>query len=108
LFNDLPFENNLIILDSGIDRKYREVFKISREKDFEVFVIRIIVPESILKKRIKNRNKEGAVEYFKSMEIWKREFKKCSGDVEADVVLQENINNLDDVFKKLERLLEHR
>ncbi|MCH7567860.1 MAG: AAA family ATPase [Nanoarchaeota archaeon] len=99
------FTNNLIILDSGIDRKYNEVFEIARRKGYEIFIIRLNVSEKNLRKRILIRNKENARNYFKSFNKWKREFKEFGKKVNSNIIL-ENEGEVDLVllFKKLDRL----
>ena len=106
LLEEHPFTNNLIILDSGVDRKYREVFEVAKQNGYGVFVVRLHVSEKILRKRILIRNKENARNYFKSFDRWKREFREFGKKVSSNIILEDKGEiDLRLLFKELDKLL---
>jgi hypothetical protein len=108
LIRNKPFKNSLIIFDSGIDRKYKELFLAASVKGYEVFKIRFIVADKILRERLKKREGNNAMAYFKEFKRWKKEFKEFGDNVESDVILKnEGKLDLKEVYGKLDVLTKH-
>jgi len=64
------------------------------------------VSERVLRKRIKERNKGNAKNYFKSFNRWKKEFREFGRKIKSDVILgNERGLDLKAIFKKLDKLL---
>ena len=65
------FSNNLIVLDSSIDRKYKKVFYFANKFKFKTFIIKIEIGKDEFKKRIKNKK-----EYLDGMNKWYSDYLK--------------------------------
>lgn len=80
-------KNGLIILDSGIERKYLLVKKTAKQSGHRLFVICLKVPKKVLIQRIKKREKEKARVYLKEMKRWTSEFNEFNRKFRSDVVV---------------------
>jgi predicted kinase len=87
LLENWPFANKLVIVDSGIERRYEKVLDSAKKSGLDLFVIRLDVSENILRRRIQDREGKNAPAYFNSFDRWKREFKSFKDSVEVDFVL---------------------
>src|SRR3989338_10176216 len=56
LLRDYPFKNKLVILDSGIERKYEGVAEIAKLKKWKIFIIRVVEKKQTILKRIKKKD----------------------------------------------------
>jgi len=106
LLNDYSFKNKLIILDKGIDRKYKEIFALEKQKGYKVFTIRLKVSRKKSKERI--IKKLGALDenYIKNIDRWIREWGAFGKKVKPDIVIEnEEDLNLESLFLKLDKLV---
>ena len=94
LLMEYNYKNGLIILDSGIDRRYKQIKKIAALKGYELFIIRIKTTRENLEKRILKRNKENSKGYLDNLDKWFKDYKNCAKDLKANVIL-DNSKNLD-------------
>ncbi len=106
LLKHKPFKNNLIILDSGIERKYPAIFEAGRQKNYRIFVIKLYISEDEIVKRIKKREKHKAINYFRELGRWKREFAEFDKKFKCDFTIRnERKTSLGNLFRKLDGLL---
>ena len=99
-----PFENGLIILDSGIERKYEKTFEIAKSKKFKIFIIQLNISKEEAMRRIAEREGVGAENYFTEFDRWEREFENFRAKFKADVVLDvEKDRSFEGVFEVLDR-----
>ena len=101
-----PLKNGLVILDSGIDRRYHEISQLAMKYGYKMFLIRILAREETLSTRIKKRSVEDQ-EHFKSeYPRWKQEYEEFNKKVSVDFSLKTgNRVSLQSLFKKIDALL---
>ena len=100
------FNNGLIILDSSIDRKYKEIFLIAKENRFDLFVVRIIVSREIAEKRAIERHGGTDVHFVSNINRWIKENEEFNYKVKTGITIWNNtVLNLNSLFEKLEKLL---
>jgi tRNA uridine 5-carbamoylmethylation protein Kti12 len=104
LLKNYPFKNKLVILDRGIERTYQDVVKISREKNWQMFIIKMIVPKNIIIKRIKIKDRERLEKRPEDIKRWFREFKEFNEKIKTDFVFRKN-SDLKELFLKLDDIL---
>jgi len=103
LLKGWPFKNELIILDSGIERKYEDTKKIANEKHWKMFIIKMVVPKDVIIERIKKKDKERFEKRPEDIKRWFIEFENFNKKVKADFVFKCNFD-LDNLFKKIRNL----
>jgi len=97
-------KNKIIIIDASIDRKYKEVFKLSQSLNYKLFIIKIDIPKNLVKERIKKRNKNYK-DYFECLDRWIEENKKCGDEIKSfDFIVKKDFN-IRDLYKKLDKTL---
>jgi len=105
-FENYKFPNKLIILDKGIDRRWRETFSLFKKQDYKIFVIRLSVPEKIYEKRIIDKNGKLDDNYIERIDGWKKQFKQFGKDVKSDITIKYYGKiNLEHLYSKLEKLI---
>jgi len=98
--------NGLIILDSSIDRIYKEVSLVALDTGFDLFIIDIKIPKRTVMKRIHKRNKNGARDYFREMNRWYNEHKNFEDKVRVDITIKNDKKlNLSHLYSKLNSVL---
>jgi predicted kinase len=106
LFEHYPFANKLIILDSGIDRRYEEIFALCQKEGYQTFIIRLKVPERIYKKRIIEKLGKLDDNYLTRINDWKKQFEEFGKNVKSDITLNNGGKlNLASVYFKLDVLI---
>ena len=106
LLENWPFVNPVVIIDSGIERKYEKILEASRGHGLDLFVIRLDAYEDILRERIQKREGENAPAHFRSFDRWKREFDSFKNSVEVDFVLDTNGElDLEELYELLDKRL---
>ena len=106
LCKNWKFKNKLIILDMGIDRKYKETFKIFRKKKYKIFIIRLNVSKKTAYERVFERNK-GNIKHFNSeINRWICEWKDCGKNINPNIVINTDKElRLDSLFGKLDKFV---
>lgn len=104
MLRTFSFENKLIILNSGIERKYEEICKISEIGDWKMFIIRIGVPKKLIIRRIKIKDKKRLKERPEDLERWFKEYKDFNQKVKSDFIFKKN-SDLKNLFSKLDAIL---
>ncbi len=97
------FPNGLLILDSGIDRKYQKISEWATQNNYQRLTIGFEVPRDIAEARLK-ASKTNYQDYFKEMDRWIKEHGEFSLHVVPDIIL----NPTDSptlVFPKLQAML---
>lgn len=101
-------ENRLLILDSGIERRYQELFPLFEEKGYEIFIIRLNVPEEVYEQRIINKLGKLDQNYVDRIDDWKRQYREFGERVKSNIIIdnkKDNELNLESLFKKLDKLV---
>ena len=105
-FENYSFKNKLIVLDSGIDRRYEQIIGFAENEGFEVFIIRLEVSREILEKRIFDKKNCRDPHFDSEIDRWEEEWRKFGEIVESHVILKnEGELSLDEVFGKLDNLI---
>jgi adenylate kinase family enzyme len=104
LLNQFPFSNHLIILDSGIERKYKDIFKIAKSKKYKMFIIKMSVQKDLILKRIKVKDKKRFEEHPEDIKRWFKEYKLFNKKVKPDFIFKNN-SDLGDLFSNLSRII---
>ncbi len=105
LFLNYSLENKLIILDSGIDRRYKEIFSMFKNKKYTIFLIRIKTSRKILEQRIFEKKNCRDPHFDREIKRWTLEWKEFGKKIKADIVIEnENKLNLKPLFIKLDKL----
>jgi len=104
LLENYPFNNELLILDSGIERKYNEVYRISKAKKWKIFIIKMMVPKRLIIKRIKIKDMKRFKQHPEDIGRWFYEYKSFNKRIKADFVFKKN-SDLKNLFSKLDCLL---
>ena len=107
LISNYPFSNHLIIIDRSIDRTHNETFKILRKFGFKIFIIRIKVSKSIAIKRIKKRNYKNFQVWMSKINKWFSDYNKSGKMIKANINLDDNNLDLEEMYKKLDKELKH-
>ncbi len=108
LLKNNKFKNKLIILDKGIDREYKEIFKFSKEKGYKLFIIRLVASRKVLDKRVFGRSGGIDEHYYNEINRWTNEWKKFGKKIKSDIIIKndkDNKLNLTPLFKKLDKLI---
>jgi len=102
------FPNKLIILDSGIDRRYKKLFSFAEENNYKLFTIRLKASRKILEKRIFEKNNCRDPHFDNEIKRWTKEWKAFGKKIKADIIIDNEKNNklnLKPLFKKLDKLI---
>lgn len=101
------FKNKLIILDMGIDRRYKEMFSIFKKKGYKIFIIRLKVSKKTAYRRAAERNKGIVDEHFRNeIARWIREWREFGKKVKSDIIITNEKNlSLKPLFEKLGKLV---
>ncbi len=102
------FRNHLIILDSGIDRGYREKFSLFKKRGYKIFIIRLEVHERIYEQRIINKLGRLDENYINRISDWKRQYKEFGENVKPNIIIKNEKDNgldLEPLYSKLEKLI---
>jgi hypothetical protein len=67
--------NQLLILDSSIDRKYSEVEEFAREHSIPLVTIRLLAERGLVEERI-HESKENPAYYMKYLDLWYSDYEK--------------------------------
>lgn len=102
LLKNWKFKNKLIILDSGIDRRYLKILALLKKKKYPVFIIRINTSKRIACQRAFERA-NGEDKHFKNnIDRWIKEWEDFGKEVKADIILSNKENlDLNPLFKIL-------
>jgi adenylate kinase family enzyme len=100
------FSNKLIILDSSIDRKYKEIFKVAREKRIKIFIVKITASKKGIILRLK-KNKGRLKGFLGNFDRWEKDYNNFNKRVKADFVLDISTlkSDLEQLFVKLNNAL---
>lgn len=104
LLKNSPFANRLVVLDSGIERKYKDILKISKSKKWKMFIIRMIVPKSSIIKRIKIKDIKRFENHPEDIKRWFKEYKEFNRKYKSDFIFKSN-KDLKKLFTKLNSIL---
>ncbi|MEX0668416.1 MAG: AAA family ATPase [Candidatus Saccharimonadales bacterium] len=99
---DIP--NGLLVIDSGIERKYEQVSTAARENGYELVVIDIFLPKDVLETRIK-QSKSNPQDYLPFLDNWIKDHEAFREAEEADFVVDED-TKIEEVVKVAEEILE--
>lgn len=98
--------NKLMILDSGIDRKYPILKKLADNRGFRMIIIKINVNLDKIISRIKNRNPKSYQGYLESMNRWIRENEEFNKNNKADIIMDNNQSlDKEKLFLELDKLI---
>lgn len=107
-FDNYDFENNLIILDQGIDRRYEHLFSMFGKEGFEIFIIRLETSRKTYERRIIKKIGRLDDNYLSRGDDWRRQFKEFGEKVKADIIIENEKDNeldLEPLFRKLDKLV---
>jgi predicted kinase len=107
-FENYKFDNKLIILDKGIDRRWKETFFLFDKLGYKIFTIRLEVPEKIYEKRIIEKLGKLDDNYIARINDWKKQFKEFGEKVKSDIIIEnekDNELNLEELYSKLDFLI---
>jgi predicted kinase len=108
LIQNYKFRNNLIILDSGIDRRYKERFSLFKEKGYQIFIVRLKVSEAVYERRIIEKFGKLDDNYINRIDDWKKQYKEFGENVKSDIIIEnekDNELNLELLYSKLDTLI---
>ena len=108
LIENYPFKNKLVILDSGIDRKYEEVNSRAKKHGFELLVIRVEGNKSIAEKGIVKKLGKPDKNFVNNIDRWVKEYEEFGKTKKYDFLVkndQETGLETEDLFNKLDKLL---
>ena len=106
LYNNYSFKNKLIILDKGIDRKYKETFSIFRKKRYKIFIIRLKVSRKLSEKRIIKKLGKPDENYVNNIDRWIKEWEDFGKKIKSDIVIENKDGvNLNPLFSKMDKLI---
>jgi len=106
LYKNWNFKNKLLILDKGIDRKYKKTFSIFKKNKYKVVIIRLNISKKTAHKRVFERNK-GKDEHFNNeINRWIKEWREFGKKIKSDIIINnEKDLNLKPLFKKVDKLI---
>lgn len=104
-----PFRNNLIILDSGIDREYPKIFLLAKEHGFQLFIIRIKANRRTATKGVIKKLGKLDDNFINSIDRWVLEYKAFGKLVTPNIKIRNKINRpleTKKIFKKLDKIID--
>ena len=104
LLKDCPFKNKLILLDSGIERKYEDIKKTAKSEKYKLFIIKMAVSKALILKRIKIKDKKRFEEHPEDIKRWFKEYKEFEKVIKPDFIFI-NDSDLGDLFSNLSRII---
>jgi len=105
LLENPPFTNRLVLLDSGLERKYSKILKISKSKKWDMFIIKMVAGKKIIIDRIRVKDEKRLREHPEDIDGWFREYEDFNKKVGSDFVFGEDFD-LKRLFLKLDWVLE--
>lgn len=108
-FKNYSFKNKLVILDSGIERRYKKIFPFAEEEGYKIFIIRLKVSEEVYERRIREKLR-GKLDdnYIARINDWKRQYEEFGKAIRPDIIIENERDNeldLNPLFKKLDKLV---
>ncbi len=98
--------NGLMILDSSIDRKYKQVFDWAKEHSWPILVISMEFSKEEILERIRERDPGSYDEYSRHLGYWFEDQLDFLSRHEADYVINEEIEELpEDLVKAITKKL---
>ena len=94
------FKNKLVILDSGIERKYETIKEIADKKNIEIFIIKMVVPKKMIIQRIKKKDEKRFGEHPEHIRGWFEDYNNFK--INPDFIFKEN--SLPELFLKLDKM----
>lgn len=106
ILKNYKFKNKLIILDKGIDRKYKETFSLLKKEGYKIFIIRLKLLKDLSEKRIIKKLGKLDDNYIGRIDKWIREWKDFGKNVKSDIVIENKDNStFEPLFLKLDKLI---
>jgi predicted kinase len=96
------YKNKLVILDSGIERKYEDIVEISKSKKWRMFIIRVVAEKKIILERIKKKDRDRYENRYEDIERWFKEYKEFNKKV--DFIFKGD-RDLENLYSKLDVIL---
>ena len=97
-------KNGLLILDSGIERKYKWVFPLLKQKKYRIFVISFDISRDYAEKNVIKKLGKLDKNFIENIDRWIKEYKEFSKYHKSDVVLKEG-DKFDALFSKFDTLI---
>jgi len=104
LLKKYPFRNHLVILDSGIERKFEEVKKVANLVGWEMFIIRMAIPKKEILERIRKKDPKRFMQYPEDIKRWSREYKEFNENNKNNFVFRSD-SDLKRLYSKLDNIL---
>ncbi len=99
-------KNKLIILDSGIERSYKEKFSLLQERGYALFVILLEIPLRIIHERLKEREERKPEKNFERLKKWMIDFDSAKKEMKADFTIWENLKKEEErLFQELDKII---
>ena len=105
LLENPPFANRLVILDSGLERKYKKIYDISKSKKWDMFIIKMVAPKTTIIERIRIKDEKRLKEHPEDIKRWFREYKDFNKKVKVNFVFRKD-SDLEGLFLGLNGVLE--
>ena len=97
-------KNKCLLLDSGIDRSYEQVFACCKGKKYPLFIIRLETPLKEIRRRLAEREKEKPEHNSERLKKWIQEYREGKKKIIADVTVR-NVQEEKKLFEKLDEIL---
>ncbi len=99
-------KNKLIILDSGIDRIWKEEKKWFEEFGYSFFIIRMDISLKEIHRRLQEREMKMPERNFERLEQWKKEYAKAKREIKADFIVKDDLpEEVQKIFEKLDEMI---
>ena len=98
------YKNELVILDSGIERKYEDIAEISKNKKWKMFIIRVVAEKNLILERIKKKDRNRFENRYEDIERWFKEYKEFNKNKKVDFTFRGD-KDLEDLYPRLDTVL---
>ncbi|GEM_PF-1319225 len=99
-------KNKLIILDSSIDRTWKEEKKWFEESGYSFFIIRMDISLEEIHRRLQEREMKMPERNFERLKHWKKEYAKAKREIKADFTVKDNsLEEVQKLFEKLDEII---
>ena len=100
------FKNKLMILDGGMDRRYRRTFQVLKNNGYRIFIIRLKASKEKAQERVFAMHGGYEQHFVDNIDRWIMENKEFGKNVKPDIEIEnENKLNLKPLFLKLDKLI---
>lgn len=82
------YPNQLLILDTSLDRKYKKVLEILVNHNYKAIIINLEIDRELVLERLKQRNPDNYEDWYKYVNQWEREHEGAVANIDPDLKIR--------------------